>query len=76
MKPLIEYMVNALVKNRDSVKVIETIENGPDVYELKVSEQDLGRVIGKNGRTVHAMRTILSASAKKTGRKISIQVLD
>jgi len=71
MKDLIQYIAEALVDSPEHVSVAEVEGNQTSVLELKVSKEDLGKIIGKQGRTARAMRTILSAAsakAKKTDR--------
>ena len=63
LKELIEYIVKALVDNPDAVEVQEIAGEKSIIYELKVGEGDLGKVIGKEGRTAKAVRTIITAAA-------------
>ena len=63
MRDLIEFIARALVDNPDEVSVSEVEGNQTSVLELKVAKEDLGKVIGKQGRTARAMRTILSAES-------------
>ena len=65
MKSLVEYIAKALVDNPDQVSVSEVSEDQTSVLELKVAKEDLGKVIGKQGRSARAMRTILSAASTK-----------
>ncbi|MCK5695941.1 MAG: KH domain-containing protein [Desulfobacula sp.] len=65
MKSLMEYIAKALVDNPDQVSVSEVSEDQTSVLELKVAKEDLGKVIGKQGRSARAMRTILSAASTK-----------
>ena len=65
MKDLIKYIAQALVDHPQEVNVTEVEGNQTSVLELKVAKEDLGKVIGKQGRTARAMRTILSASSAK-----------
>ena len=65
MKELIDYIAKALVDNPEQVEVSEVEGNRTSVLELKVAKEDLGKVIGKQGRTARAMRTILSAASAK-----------
>ncbi len=65
MKVLIKYIAQSLVDNPEQVEVSEVEGNQTSVLELKVAKEDLGKVIGKQGRTARAMRTILSASSAK-----------
>lgn len=75
-KDLIEYIAKSLVDDPVAVSVTETEgERGP-VLELKVAEGDIGKVIGKYGRIAKALRTVLSASASKDGKRYSLDILD
>ena len=65
MKDLINFIAQALVDNPEQVSVSEVKGNQTSVLELKVAKEDLGKVIGKQGRTARAMRTILSAASAK-----------
>ena len=76
MKSLVEAMARALVDNPDSVSVSEVAGEKTTVYELRVAESDLGKVIGKQGKTAHAMRTILSASGTKIGKRCVLEILE
>ena len=75
-KDLIEFIAKSLVDDPDAVSVNETEgERGP-VLELKVAEGDIGKVIGKYGRIAKALRTVLSASSSKDGKRYSLEILD
>lgn len=75
-KELIEYIAKSLVDDPAAVSVEETEgERGP-VIQLKVAEGDIGKVIGKYGRIAKALRTVLSASAGKSGKRYSLDILD
>ena len=76
MKDLITYIAKALVDNPDEVKVTEVEGDQTAVLELKVAKEDLGKVIGKQGRTARAMRTILSASGTKVGKRCVLEILE
>jgi predicted RNA-binding protein YlqC (UPF0109 family) len=67
LKELIEYVAKSLVDNPDQVQVVEVEGEQTSVIELKVAKEDLGKVIGKQGRTARAMRTILGAASTKAG---------
>lgn len=76
MKELVSYIVKAIVDNPDEVH-IEEIEGGrTTVVELKVASEDMGKVIGKQGRTARAIRAILSASAAKNDKKAVLEILE
>jgi predicted RNA-binding protein YlqC (UPF0109 family) len=76
MKNLIKYIAQALVDNPDQVSVEEVEGNQTSVLELKVAKEDLGKVIGKQGRTARAMRTILSAASAKIKKRTVLEILE
>jgi predicted RNA-binding protein YlqC (UPF0109 family) len=76
MKQLVEVMAKALVDKPDEVNVNEVDGERTTVYELRVSSGDLGKVIGKQGKTAHAMRTILSAAGTKIGKRCVLEILE
>lgn len=76
MKTLIEAMAKALVDKPDDVSVAEVEGEKTTVFELRVSESDLGKVIGKQGKTARAMRTILSAAGTKLGKRCVLEILE
>ena len=77
MKDLIEYLARALVDDPDAVRVESyEDEDGTVVYELHVAEDDVGKVIGRNGRTINALRTVVRASSVRLGRRVLVDVVD
>ncbi|MBN1434770.1 KH domain-containing protein [Candidatus Fermentibacterales bacterium] len=76
MKDLVEHLARLLVEDQDSVVVDEKTEEDVTVYELKVAESDLGRVIGRDGRIAKAMRTIIRSAAARKGLKATIEIID
>ena len=76
MKELIKYIAQALVDNPDQVEVEEVEGNQTSVLELKVAKEDLGKVIGKQGRTARAMRTILSAASAKIKKRTVLEIIE
>lgn len=76
MKALIKYIAQSLVDNPEQVEVSEVEGNQTSVLELKVAKEDLGKVIGKQGRTARAMRTILSASSAKIKKRTVLEILE
>ena len=76
MKDLIEFMAKALVDNADQVEVREIEGEQSSVIELRVSRDDLGKVIGKQGRTARAMRTILSAASTKIKKRAVLDIIE
>jgi len=76
MKELIYYIAQALVDNPEEVNVSEVEGNQTSVLELKVAKEDLGKVIGKQGRTARAMRTILSAASAKIKKRSVLEIIE
>jgi uncharacterized protein len=76
MKELVQYLARALVNNPDAVEVKETEQEAASVLELKVAKEDLGRIIGKQGRTAKSIRTLLNAAASRTNRKIVLEIVE
>lgn len=75
MKELIEYMAKALVDDPDSVQVEEIEGTSATIYELSVASEDMGRVIGKQGRVANAMRVLLRAAAARKGRRVTLEIV-
>jgi predicted RNA-binding protein YlqC (UPF0109 family) len=76
MKELIAYIAKALVDNPDAVEVTEVEGAQTSVIELRVAKEDLGKVIGKQGRTARAMRTILSAASTKLRKRSVLEIIE
>lgn len=76
MKELVEYLAKALVAHPDAVEVKETLGETASILELRVANDDLGRVIGKQGRTAKAIRTIVNAAASRANRKVVLEILE
>ena len=76
MKELVEYLAKSLVNNPDAVEVSETKGDTASIVELKVAKEDLGRIIGKQGRTAKSIRTILNAAASRTNRKVVLEIVE
>lgn len=76
LKDLVAFIARGLVERVDEVEVKDMEEDGGLVIELIVAEEDLGKVIGRQGRTAKAIRTVLSAAAAKTGRRVSLEILE
>ena len=76
MKDLIEYIAKVLVDNPDDVRVTELEGKQTSVIELRVAKEDLGKVIGKQGRTARAMRTILSAASTKIMKRSVLEIVE
>ncbi len=76
MKDLVELMAKTLVEDPLAVSVEEKQEEDVTVYELRVAEEDLGRVIGREGRIAKAMRVIIRSAAARLGEKATIEIID
>jgi uncharacterized protein len=76
MKELIKNIAEALVDNPDQVSVNEISGEHTMIIELRVAKQDLGKVIGKQGRTAQALRTILNGASGKIKKSITLEILD
>ena len=76
MKDLIAYIAKSLVDNPEAVEVSEVEGEQTSVIELKVDKSDLGKVIGKQGRTARAMRTILSAASTKIRKRAVLEIIE
>ncbi|MFQ5738056.1 MAG: KH domain-containing protein [Acidobacteriota bacterium] len=76
MKELIEMIAKALVDDPDSVSVAEVEGEQTTVLELKVAQPDLGKVIGKQGRTARAIRTLLGAAGMKLRKRFVLEILE
>jgi len=76
MKELIEYIAKSLVDKPEEVSVTELEGEQTSVIELRVAKEDLGKVIGKQGRTARAMRTILGAASMKLKKRSVLEILE
>ncbi|MGD9008906.1 MAG: KH domain-containing protein [Desulfobacteraceae bacterium] len=76
MKDLVKYIAEALVDYPEQVAVNEIIGNQTSVLELKVAKEDLGKIIGKQGRTARAIRTILSAASAKIKKRTVLEIIE
>jgi predicted RNA-binding protein YlqC (UPF0109 family) len=76
MKELVSFIAASLVDDRDAVQVNELERDDTTVYELRVAKEDLGKVIGKQGRTARAIRALLTATAGRDNRKARLEILD
>jgi predicted RNA-binding protein YlqC (UPF0109 family) len=76
VKQLVEYLARALVDQPEAVELKVTPQDGAILYELKVAPGDVGKVIGRDGRTVNALRTMLQHAAQKKGEKARLEIID
>ncbi len=75
MRELVEIIAKALVDHPDKVQIKTLEDNKSTVLELTVAPEDMGKVIGKQGRIAKAIRTVVKAAATKEGKKISVEIL-
>ncbi|MDR2869031.1 MAG: KH domain-containing protein [Deferribacteraceae bacterium] len=76
MKELLRIIAEPLVEKPNDINITETEKEGVIVLELRVNEVDLGKVIGKQGRTAKAIRTILNAASTRQGKKVTMEIMD
>jgi hypothetical protein len=76
MKELIKFIAKALVDKPDQVEVTEVEGERTSVLELKVAKEDLGKIIGKQGRTARAIRTILAAASAKINKRVVLEIME
>jgi len=76
MKDLIDYVAKAVVDNPDQVNVTQIDGETTVVFELRVNQQDVGKIIGKQGRTINAIRTLLNATAAKAGLRAMLEIVE
>ena len=76
MKELLTYIIQSLVENPDEVSVTERKAEGETVFEVRVAEGDMGKVIGRQGRIVKDIRVLMKAVAQRKGKKVSVEIMD
>jgi predicted RNA-binding protein YlqC (UPF0109 family) len=76
MKELLEFLAASLVEDPAAVAVEEFDDEGDVVFELSVAEDDLGRVIGRNGRVANALRTVMKAAATRAEKRVIVDIMD
>jgi uncharacterized protein len=76
MKELVEFIVKSLVDNPDEVRVNAFEDRSQTTLELSVAADDMGRVIGKNGRVINSIRSLVQVSAAKEGKRVNLEVLE
>jgi predicted RNA-binding protein YlqC (UPF0109 family) len=75
MKNLVELLVKALVDNQEQVNVSETSGNSITVVEISVAPEDVGKIIGKEGRIANAIRTVVKAAGAKQNKKVTVEIV-
>ncbi|MCI5754360.1 MAG: KH domain-containing protein [Clostridiales bacterium] len=76
MKELLTYIIQNLVSKPDEVSVAEREADGETVFEVRVAEGDMGKVIGRQGRIVKEIRVLMKAVAQRKGKKVSVEIMD
>ena len=76
MKELLTYIVQSLVDNPEKVIVDEKVTSKETVFEVRVADGDMGKVIGRQGRIVRQIRVLMKAVAQRQGKKVSVEILD
>ncbi len=76
MKQLVEYLARALVDQPEAVQTKVTPQDGAVLYELTVAPGDVGKIIGRDGRTVNALRTVIQHAAQKKGERARLEIID
>ena len=76
MQAFLEYVVKGLVQNPEAVSVTPTDRAGMTIYELRLDPQDVGKVIGRQGQTINAIRSLLTAGSAKKGIRCSLEIVE
>ncbi|MBU2701222.1 putative RNA-binding protein YlqC (UPF0109 family) [Sporomusaceae bacterium BoRhaA] len=76
MTDLIEVIAKALVRNPDKVSVTESVDNEILIYKLHVAAEDMGKIIGKQGRIAKALRTVVKAAASRENKKVMVEIIE
>ena len=76
MKELLTYVARNLVEHPDQVTVTETVEDGEMVLELRVAPEDMGKVIGRQGRIAKEIRILMRSVAQRSGKRVSVEIVD
>ena len=73
MKELVEFIIKNLVSEPDAVVVTEEVKDRETVYNVKIAEEDFGRIIGRSGKVATAIRTVVKTSAKKNNKRVFVK---
>ncbi len=76
MKGLIELIIKGIVDNPDKVEINEIIGEKSSIFEIRVDPNDIGKVIGRQGRNIKSIRTIVNAAAQKENKRVIIEIVD
>ncbi len=76
MKDLLEYLVRSLVENPDGVVITEEASDDSVVFRVSVDKDDMGRIIGKQGKIARAIRVVMRSAATKAGKKVNVEIVE
>jgi uncharacterized protein len=76
MQTFLEYVVRGLVQQPDAVTITPVERGGATIYELRLAPQDVGKVIGRQGQTINAIRSLLQAGSAKQGLRCSLEIVE
>ena len=76
MKELVEFIVKSLVDSPEDVQVNEFTDRSGTIVEVSVAQPDMGRVIGKSGRVINSIRSIVQVAAAKQGQRVSVEIVE
>ena len=76
MKELIELIIKGIVDNPDKVEINEIIGEKSSIFEVRVDSDDIGKVIGRQGRNIKSIRTIVNAAAQKDDKRVVLEIVD
>ncbi|TFB08082.1 KH domain-containing protein [Candidatus Atribacteria bacterium MT.SAG.1] len=76
MKELVELIIKGIVDNPDKVEISEIIGERSSIFEVKVDPDDIGKVIGRQGRNIKSIRTIVNAAAQKDNKRVIIEIVN
>ena len=76
MRELIELIIKGIVDNPDKVEINEIIGERSSIFEVRVDSNDIGKVIGRQGRNIKSIRTIVNAAAQKNDKRVIIEIVD
>ena len=76
LRDLVSFIVKSIVDEPDQVSVNETEDDRTVVFEVKVASSDMGKIIGKRGRVIHAVRSLVQAAAAKEGKRAAVEILE
>ena len=76
MQAFLEYVVKGLVQNTDAVSITPVMREGRTIYELRLDPQDVGKIIGRQGQTINAIRSLLLTGSAKQGLRCSMEIVE